>query len=171
MTAIRKTTTRLCEIGSRSSIAALLRDSHWLVRLVCGFAALLTAVITLKVAISVQGDDLLRAAVAMFSLVTLIIAMMSPVLHRRVVACAARSLRHFFGLALAPMARVRRSQSAAGRTLAALDARAAVRYSISVNLASRVAAHLLARLGAITVTAQPRFTASLVAGFAAHSAA
>ena len=91
-----------------------------------------------------------------------------------VVVSVALDARRGLGLdpaRLKSMARLRRSRSRPARAIAVAAARAAIGAVLACDVTRRIAARLLASLGAVIATAQPRFAASLVAGSTAFSAA
>ena len=72
---------------------------------------------------------------------------------------------------LKAMARLRHSCTAEGRALARLTLTTSRILALAKDRARRIAERLLALLGAVTATSQPRLAACLVAGSAAFSAA
>ena len=169
MVEIREITAKLGALDSRAAVAAC--HAQRITEMLCAVAVFVTAAIALLVAIVASGGDLLRAAVAMVGAITLLIATMPPVTRRRVIACAARSIRWCMSLDLPPMASLRRSCTALARAMVARAVLAAIRFELALELSRRLAVRLLTLLGAITVSAHPRLATSLVAGIAASSAA
>ena len=96
-----------------------------------------------------------------------LILLMPGATRRRLVARAGTWLCQRLGLDGRSMSRARRSEGEAARAVAALAASARAALMIASDLARRLVARMLAALGAVATTTQPRFAASLTAGFAA----
>lgn len=112
-------------------------------------------------------DDLMTVAA-----LTIFMCIMPAPTRRRALAAAARLIRAFW-LSMAGPPRMSTSGFASAWSASATvtTARVAVIFSITIECERRVAALLLDLLGAVTATVQPRLAASLVAGYAASSAA
>lgn len=101
----------------------------------------------------------------------LILIVAGGVTRRRFIARSGDWLCARLGLDAPSMARARRSETAISRALYAREVFARAALMLAVNLTRRLTAQRLRTLGAIAATVQPRFAASLVAGFAVPSAA
>lgn len=169
MANVRHITAKLGAMDSRAAIAVCHARRH--AEMGCSVLVFLTAAVALMVAIVTSSGELLRAFVAMVGVVTLMVATMPPVNRRKVIACAARSIRRCMSLDLPPMARLRRSCTAPVLSVIARAALATIRFDLALDVARRLTARLLNLLGAVTTSAHPRLATTMVAGFAAHSAA
>jgi hypothetical protein len=106
-----------------------------------------------------------------FALTLLFFLLVPPVDRLRTIAVVGHWLCTRLGLDAPSMARARRSQTATSRARSAHEAHAVFRVVLSAVLMWHLTALRLAALGAVAATSQPRLAASLVAGFAALSAA
>ena len=113
----------------------------------------------------------LQWAALVVAFVVSILIVSGGVTRRRVFASMGGWLCERLGLDAPSMACARRSQTATSRARSACEVFARAALALAADLTRRLTSLRLTTLGAITTTTQPRLATTLVAGFAAHSAA
>ena len=126
-----------------------------------------TAMAGLLVVGSIHLSALAQLLAFCLAVALLTAAVPPPIIWLRRWSKVAGRLCQWLGMDDTPMARIRRSGFAEGRAKAARQRAAAQRLHLAFDLERRMAARLLALVGAITLSSQPRLATAMVAGAAA----